>query len=279
MMTRIYLLTAILLILLITNSEASDFALPSGEVLKIKSIYKTYLLKDDPALTLEYETTTNLKDTDLLRRNAESIWPFFRENVNKENMVNAVIKATTPKVSTSPITYKTQSYSFVITQKPNQTWNFINWGKDYRSEASVKSEKFIKYLRNIEANSLTKVLHFPSDFNTKKIDEETKGIKGFIEEIFAKTGVVLSYELNIEPIKYKYLYLQTASEEYWRNYPIFLGEIYNLNYSKWGLGYLIIRYSIIDNNLEINSVLFGFPENDNKTEILLKDIHTKLAKQ
>lgn len=138
---------------------------------------------------------------------------------------------------------------------------------------------FINYLSNIEANSLTKALHFPSDFNTKKIDEEAKSIRAFIEEVILKTGVVLSYELNNEPIQYKYFYLQTGSEAYWSNYPVFLGEIYNINYSKWGLGYLIIRYSIINSNLEINSVLFGFSENEMNTEILLKEIYTKLANQ
>lgn len=100
--------------------------IPSGEPFKIKSIYKTNLLKDDPALTLEYETIANINDIDSLRINAEAIWPIFREKVNKENMVNAVIKATTPKISTRPLTYKSQSYSFVITKNEDQTWKFLN---------------------------------------------------------------------------------------------------------------------------------------------------------
>lgn len=206
------LLGTFLLALFSVNSLASEFILPSGEPLKIFSLSKAYLLKDNPALILEYETNTDLDDITMLRKNAETIWPVFINNVHNEKMVNAVIKASTPQHKTSPITYTTKSYSFVVTQKENETWQFINWGRNYESEAEVKAVNFIKSI--IEANTtlFAKTLHFPSSFDNEEISNEIEGIQKFISAILTKTGAILSYKIQQKPIRYKHLFFQTASK-------------------------------------------------------------------
>lgn len=55
--------------------------------------------------------------------------------------------------------------------------------------------------------------------------------------------------------------------------------IYNLRYSQWGEGYLILGYSIINKALEINSVMFGFPENNLNSDSLIQDIYQELLKR
>ncbi len=259
-------------------SNIVERQLPSGKVIKIKSITKLFFKKDKPALALEYVTESDIKDVDSLRKEAEEIWPVFRTDVEKAQMVNAIIKASEPKKTSVFGTYKYTSYSFIINKKENGIWNFYSWGRDYDSESSILSGKFLESIKNHESRNAAKLIHFPPDF---KEDQREIEIENFIKVISVfrnKLGAMTSYGLNKSPILHKHLFWQTASLSYWNQYPFFTGQIYDVKYSDNVKGIIAIRFSIINDKLEIHSILFGFPAEDPHTEVILKEILSAVIK-
>lgn len=276
-----YCLTFFSIILISFSSyatEVGEHILPSGKTIKIKAIGKMYFSKGDPALALEYETDSNLNDVESLRKEVEEIWPIFRVNVENDKMTNAVIKASEPKKKTGLITYKYNSRNFVINQKSNGTWKFFSWGRDYEKEEIIITDKFLSNLQSNDIPNTANCMHYPDYFTKEQLEDEIRGISKILTIVNNKLGFIESYQLNDNPIFYKYLSLQNASQEYWNKYPVFNAIIYNVKYTKCGNGYIIFRFSILNEQLVINSILFGLPADKPEIESLFKELNDSIIK-
>lgn len=276
MMKRISILSISLFFfsMLTFTSYAADFALPSGKILKNVSISKATNLREPPVLVLSYETDLDMDDKKSLRKEVEEIWPTFRNDVNREKMDVAAIKAMKPGKTTGFIIKRTEgrSHSYLIRKRDNGTWEFYNWGRDYDFESSSLAEKFLENMKKSKFGENAKLMHYPSDFIEEQLKDEFNAAAHFLSTVKSKLGSLLSYSLNITPIKYRRLFYHTASPKYWNQYPFFNILVYNLKYSEEKSAYLIFRFSIIQGSLEINSIEFGFPPDFPNSKEIIKEI-------
>jgi hypothetical protein len=252
--------------------------LPSGNTVKIKGITKIHFTKGAPALALEYETGIDIADVDALRRQAEEIWPVFRVNVEREKMDNAALKASAPKTETGPITYRYSSYSFIVTRKKNGTWHMNNWGRDYEKEESLIADAFLSALQHRDILAAADSMHIPGDYTGDQAEAEIRGLSTILDVLTHKLGQVTAIAPNDTPIRYKYFALQSASREYWQTRPVFNALIYDVTYANAGKGYLIFRFSIVDQKTVIHSLLFGLPEDNPESGGILEDLNDSVMK-
>ena len=238
-----------------------------------------YFTQGDPALTLKYETNSDLDDLPSLRREVERIWPVFRGNVEKSGLTNAMITAVEPRQRKWIFFYTARTYNFTLTQNANGTWHQYSWGRDYEAEAKPVAVKYLDALQGGDFLSAARSLHYPESFTPEKVAAEIRGISNVLQIITDELGTMSSYELNHRGIVYRFFYLQTASHEYWDTYPFFKSLIFDVNYAKKGNGYVIFTFSIINDKLVIHSVLFGLPADNPDSEAVLRRINDRAMRE
>jgi len=253
--------------------------LPSGKEIKILSMGKMHFTKDTPALTLKYQTDISIDNVNLLRKEAEEIWPMFRINVEKSGLSNAIVMATSPPIKKAPILSTTRSYNFVATKRENGTWDLNSWKRNYDKEAKRVAERYLESNKKGDAANAVKAFHYPVYFTSEQLNSEIDGISKVLAIITDKLGTLNSHKLNDSQILYRFLALQSASQEYWNKYPYFNGLVYDVQFSKKGKGYLVFRFSIIKDKLEIHSVLYGLPEDNPEAKMVFKEINDDIVKE
>ncbi len=120
-----------------TNASQSDFkvqrvsggdyhvqVLPSGRKVKILKMVKMYFAKGDPALMLQYITDIDFDNKAELRKEAEDIWTVFRYDVEKAELNNAVLSAST--IPEGWIIKTSRSKNFVVKKNEQGEWKFPN---------------------------------------------------------------------------------------------------------------------------------------------------------
>jgi len=244
--------------------------LPSGKTINLLGIGTMYLTED-----------SSIDDVDLLRKDVEEIWPMFRVNVEESELSNAIIAATSPPETTRLIFSTSRSHNFVSSKKENGTWDFNSWNRDYDNEAQKIAEPFLENLKMRQISNAVDLLHYPDSFTPEQMQEETRGVSTVLSVVPDKLGAITSYQIRDSRIPlYRHFTLFTASQEYWNRYPYFNALIYDVEYSKKGSGYMIFRFSIIDDKLVINSLSYCLPDStDAQTlfEELNEDIRRELG--
>ena len=236
-----------------------------------------YLTEDSPALMLKYQTDIGIDDVDLLRKEVEEIWPMFRVNVEESGLSNAIILATSSPERTGLIFSTSQSYNFVSSKKENGTWDFNSWNRDYDDEARKIAEPFLESIKLQQMSNAVDILHYPDFFTPEQLNEETNGISAILAIVSDKLGVITSYQIRDSQIPlYRFFALQTASQEYWNRYPYFNALVYDAEYSKKGSGYLIFRFSIIDDKLVINSFSYCLPDSTD-AQTLFEELNENIS--
>lgn len=220
-----------------------------------------YLTEDSPALMLKYQTDVSIDDVDSLRKEVEEIWPMFRVNLEESEFSNAIIAATSPPETTRLIFSTSRSHNFVSSKKENGTWDFKSWNRDYDNEAQKIAEPFLESLKVGRISNAVDLLHDPDSFTPEQMQEETRGVSTVLSTVPDKLGMITSYQIRDSRIpQYSHFTLFTASQGYWDRYPYFNALIYDVEYSKKGSGYLIFRFSIVDDKLVINSLSYCLPD-------------------
>jgi hypothetical protein len=243
--------------------------LPSGRIVKILNIDTVHFTPDGTALMLEYITDMALEDVDALRREAEEIWPVFRVNVEEADLTSAVIKASKPQGEKSGSLDRNDSYSFVIKKQRNGTWHFHSWGRDYEKEAQRIADAFLTNYQSHDFSRSVQCLHFPTHFTKEQLAGDLSSLTSALSIVHRRLGTVDTVANNDRPMEYRYVALQSASKEYWTKHPFFNRLVYDVTYSGGGQGVLVFKFSIIEEQLEINSVLFGLPADDPDAKALL----------
>ena len=255
-----------------SSPQYTVLKLPSGKEIKILGISKLYSKNDGnpPALALKYQTDIDIDDLNLLRKEAEEIWPVFRVDVEKARLSNAVLMATSPPFTQFLFFSRTRGYGFTASQRENGTWNLNSWKRDYDKEAQIIAENYLESFKEQGAIKTAQLFHYPDHFDSEEINREIDGIAGALTVISENLGAIDSYQLNNSPISYEFLALHSASAEYLNTYPYFSALIYDVEYSEKGKGYLLFKFWIVKDKLVINSVLYALPADDPETKIVFK---------
>ena len=98
--------------------------LPSGKEIKLIGIGKIHFSGGEPALALKYETDIPINSQEELLEEVESIWQFFRVDVEKAELRSAIIMANEPP--TGFIIKQNQSINFVYKKNNNDQWEHSN---------------------------------------------------------------------------------------------------------------------------------------------------------
>ncbi|MBV9494340.1 MAG: hypothetical protein JOZ54_08835 [Acidobacteria bacterium] len=97
-----------------------DLQLPTGRTVKVLSVGKLYFSNDRPALTLKYQTDLPITNVDALGAEVDEIWMVFQPEVDRANVTNAIITASTPPKGTFVTTGS--NYNFVFQKGEDGTW-------------------------------------------------------------------------------------------------------------------------------------------------------------
>jgi len=97
--------------------------LPSGQVIRVQSVTKSYFSNGDPALWLKYETDLKISQKDDLRKEVEDIWTIFQYDVEKAGLKRAIITANKPLEETF-FTKRGSCYNFLIEKQKDGQWKF-----------------------------------------------------------------------------------------------------------------------------------------------------------
>ena len=123
-MTRTMILTLALIILAggcSTQGPSYQVTkLPSGKEIKLIGIGKIAFSNDSPALMLKYQTDLNIDNKIALKKEAEDIWNTFKNDVEKDNLSNAIINAN--EVPSGFIITKNRSYNYVFIKSSDGSW-------------------------------------------------------------------------------------------------------------------------------------------------------------
>jgi hypothetical protein len=71
-------------------------------------------------LILDYQTDLEISDVEGLKKEADQIWPYFKNQVEQAGMDEALIRANSPP--TGMIVKETKSYGIPYKKAPDGTW-------------------------------------------------------------------------------------------------------------------------------------------------------------
>lgn len=281
-MKRILVLLCILGLVCACGPEArktTEQKLPSGKTMKVIGIGTMHFGEGEPALTLQYETGSDIEDIDALRREAEEIWPVFRVNVEKDGKSNALITASAAPERTGLFSYETRNFNFVITKRPDGTWNFHNWGRNYEEEAREIATAHLEALEHGDMGEAAAAYHYPADFSLEELGREKRDIATILGILSARLGAVTEYmegESNPETL---FFALQTASQQYWEKHPYFMARVYDVEFANQGKGFVSFHFSIVNDRMALSHVFYGLPADDPDAETMFKSLNDDLMQQ
>jgi hypothetical protein len=135
--------------------------------------------------------------------------------------------------------------------------------------------QFLLELSDQNYKGVTNLFHFPEEFTP---ETEKNAILKALSIIFEELGPVQSYTKAAASL-YLHVSLMTASLAYWQQYPPFFQQVYEVQYSNKGRGYITFLYSRIQDRIVINMVLFGLPVTKAHTQSTIKHIFLRLQNE
>jgi hypothetical protein len=261
-----YILKFVLVISLVASSSlalASTYTLqtlPSGRKIKILGIGKMFFSKDEPALMLKYQTDNDIDKIDLIRQEAEEIWPIFRVNVENFGLSNAIISAIETPKKKLLILSTSRSYNFLISKKQNGSWGFSSsWKRNYDTEAKKLASQYFGFVMNGHITEAAHVLKYPDYFTPDELKEDIRGVSKALQIVTQEYGSILNYQESKSDAPYYYAGVQGGSTEYWEKHPFFMRLLYDVDFSEKANGHVILIYSIINEELVLSTVLYALP--------------------
>lgn len=148
-------------------------------------------------------------------------------------------------------------------------------GSNETTKTDEIAGQFLLELSDQNYKDVANLFYFPEEFNPET--EKDAMLKALLI-IFDELGPVQSYTKATNSL-YLHVSLMTASLAYWQQYPPFSQQVYEVQYSNKGLGYISFHYSRIQEKIVINKVLFGLPVNKTNTQPTIKHILLRLQNE
>jgi hypothetical protein len=97
--------------------------LPDGKQVKVLGVAKVFSTSGGGWLILSYQTDLPMSDVSALAKEADHLWPYFKNDVEKAGMKEGAIKAVSEPVGT--IVKKSTAFTFVYRQGPDGAWSRV----------------------------------------------------------------------------------------------------------------------------------------------------------
>lgn len=125
MLFRLIGLFLLVFLLASCDEKVPDYILhrlPSGKKIKLIGVGEVSCTGDNIALMLKYKTDYNIDNSVALRREVEEIWQYFRADVERAGLKNAVISVDEPL--RKRVTKVNCSYNFAVSKQSGAAWEF-----------------------------------------------------------------------------------------------------------------------------------------------------------
>lgn len=148
-------------------------------------------------------------------------------------------------------------------------------GRNETTKTDQIANQFLLALSNQNYQDVTNLFYFPEKF-TPETDKDAM-LKALLI-IFDELGPVQSYTKATKSL-YLHVNLMTASLAYWQQYPPFFQQVYEVQYSNKGMGYITFLYSRVEERIVINRVLIGLPVNKPYTQPTIQHILVRIQNE
>ncbi len=119
------ILTSLLLVFLCACTSAPNYqvqTLANGKQVMVIGITKMYSTNGvNKWLILDYQTEVPITDVDALKKEADQIWPYFKNDVEQAGMDEALIRANSAPAGT--IIKESKSYGLSYKKAADGTWS------------------------------------------------------------------------------------------------------------------------------------------------------------
>ena len=98
--------------------------LPNGKQLKVLGINTVNMATPNGMLSflrLDYQTDLEMSDVEALEKEADEIWPYFKNNVEQAGLDEAIIRANSAPVGT--IVQEKSTRAFAYKKGPDDKWS------------------------------------------------------------------------------------------------------------------------------------------------------------
>lgn len=122
-----FVLISLILALLCACSVGPNYqvhTLPNGKQLKVINISKVQMATPNGVvsyLRLDYQTDLKISDIDALKKEADQIWPYFKNDVEQAGLSEAIIRANTAPTGT--IIQESSSHALDYKKGPDGKWS------------------------------------------------------------------------------------------------------------------------------------------------------------
>lgn len=120
-----HVVLSLLVALLCACSSGQNYqvqTLPNGMQLKVIGMTKMYSTNGvNKWLILDYQTDLRISDVNALKKEADQIWPFFKNDVEQAGMSEALIRANSAPTGT--IIQERKTHGLAYKKAPDGTWS------------------------------------------------------------------------------------------------------------------------------------------------------------
>ncbi len=125
--TRLKPLTLILFFTLLLSfgqaQQAQTLKLPPGKIVRVLGVAPITFTQGPPALMVRYETDLKVSDKGALRKEADEVWSFFKNDAENAHYQSSVVSAIEKPTG---LLFKTSSgYNFVYQKRADNQWHCL----------------------------------------------------------------------------------------------------------------------------------------------------------
>jgi hypothetical protein len=263
-----------------SGGEPTVRKLISGRELKILGLDRHSTVhvvgnKRELQMVLRYETAVSLDRRDLLRQEAEEIWPELRADAEREQATHVSLRAQTP-VKRIGVFSKQRGFAFPISRRLNGTWSLNDWGRDYDSELDAIARDFFHHAERAEWDEAARTFAYPKHFSADQVEKEASSLSGALATLAEEFGGIKSRSEAREAVAPKLLWLSTGDEAYWARYPHLVAQIYDVVFTQAGRGCVVVCAPVVDGKLVLGRVAYGVPSNHRRAVEVLDAAFARL---
>jgi hypothetical protein len=146
------------------------------------------------------------------------------------------------------------------------------------SEMAKISNKFFNYLKNDYYSEAADLFHYPNEYSNEELQKDKFYMKETLRLCKKEFGEITSIKAITQSPGSVNFSLRGGDFNYWKKYPYFVAQIFQVQFENEGLGFIFMRFCNIKDTLEIRSISYGIPKSRSGAEERINEILSKMLK-